>query len=49
MVNFLGAVVFSIIGIMYLKHRGEGKLAASLIPQVREKEKAPVKEEQTEE
>ena len=36
MVNFVGAVVFSIIGILYLKHRGEGKLAASLIPQVRD-------------
>lgn len=36
MVNFIGAVVFSIIGILYLKRRGEGKIAASLIPQVRE-------------
>lgn len=36
MVNFVGAVVFSIIGILYLKRRGEGKIAASLIPQVRE-------------
>ena len=36
MVTFVGAVVFSIIGILYLKHRGEGKLAASLIPQVRD-------------
>ena len=36
MVNFAGAVVFSFIGILYLKRRGEGKLAASLIPQVRE-------------
>lgn len=38
-VNFIGAVVFSIIGIVYLKHRGEegkGKLAASLIPEVNE-------------
>lgn len=41
MVNFVGAVVFSIIGILYLKNRGKGKLAASLIPQVRsEGEKA---------
>ena len=31
-----GAVVFSVIGILYLKHRGKGKLAASLIPQVRD-------------
>ena len=36
MVNFVGAVVFSIIGIFYLKHRGKGKLAASLSPQVRD-------------
>lgn len=36
MVNFVGAVVFSVIGIFYLKHRGKGKLADSLIPQVRD-------------
>ena len=30
------AVVFSVIGILYLTHRGKGKLAASLIPQVRD-------------
>ncbi|MEE1086854.1 MAG: hypothetical protein U0L05_06775 [Schaedlerella sp.] len=38
-VNFIGAVVFSAIGIVYLKNRGEdgkGKLAASLIPEVKE-------------
>lgn len=38
MVNFIGAVVFSAVGILYLKQRGKGKLAASLIPQVREEE-----------
>ena len=38
-VNFIGAVVFSIIGILYLRTRGIGKLAASLIPQVRSKQK----------
>ena len=38
-VNFIGAVVFSIIGILYLRNRGKGKLAASLIPQVRSKQK----------
>lgn len=38
MVNFVGAVVFSIIGILYLKQRNKGKLAASLIPQVRNEE-----------
>lgn len=34
-VNFVGAVVFSVIGIVYLKHKGKGKLAASLIPKVK--------------
>lgn len=33
-VNFIGAVVFSFIGIVYLKHRKETGLVASLIPQV---------------
>lgn len=32
MVNFIGAVVFSVIGFFYVKTRGKGKLAASLIP-----------------
>ncbi len=31
-VNFIGAVVFSIIGILYLRNRGKGKLAASPDP-----------------
>lgn len=39
MVNFVGAVVFSIIGMFYLKHRKEDGLAASLIPQVKSEEK----------
>ena len=38
MVNFVGAVVFSIVGVLYLKQRGQGKLAASLIPQVKDEE-----------
>jgi len=38
MVNFVGAVVFSIIGVIYLKKRGEGRLAASLIPVVRDEQ-----------
>lgn len=36
-VNFIGAVVFSAIGIVYLKQRGKGKIAASLIPRVKNK------------
>lgn len=34
LVNFVGAVVFSIIGFFYVKHQGKGRLAASLIPVV---------------
>lgn len=45
MVNFVGAVVFSIIGIIYLKHRGKGKIAASLIPVVNEREEVEKVEE----
>ncbi len=37
-VNFIGAVVFSVIGIVYLKQRGKGRLAASLIPVVKTNE-----------
>ncbi len=34
MINFIGAVAFSIVGYFYVKQKGKGKLAASLIPQV---------------
>lgn len=44
-VNFVGAVVFSIIGILYLKNRERGKLAASLIPQVRNEDKIEAEDE----
>lgn len=43
-VNFIGAVVFSIVGIFYLKNRGKGKIATSLIPQVKEKTEESTKE-----
>lgn len=39
MVNFVGAVVFSVVGVLFLKDNGKGKLAASLIPQVNETKK----------
>lgn len=39
-VNFIGAVAFSFIGYFYVKTRGKGKLAASLIPVVLETETA---------
>ncbi len=31
-VNFIGALVFSIIGFFYIKHRGHGKVASKFIP-----------------
>lgn len=37
-VNFIGAVVFSCIGYVYVKSKGKGKLASALIPQVEPEE-----------
>lgn len=34
-VNCIGAVVFSVIGIVYIKNRGRGKVAESFIPQLK--------------
>ncbi len=31
-VNFLGALVFSVIGYFYIKHRGKGRIASQFIP-----------------
>ena len=39
-VNFVGAVAFSVIGYFYVKNRGKGKIAASLIPIVLDPEEA---------
>lgn len=36
-VNFLGAVVFSIIGFFYIKHKGKGRVANKFIPRIKEK------------
>lgn len=36
-VNFIGAVVFSVIGYFYLKHEGKGKIAPKFIPQMMDK------------
>ena len=36
-VNFLGAVVFSVIGFFYIKHKGKGRVASRFIPSVRKK------------
>ena len=35
LVNFVGAVIFSIIGFFYIKNRGKGKFAEKFIPRVR--------------
>lgn len=36
-VNFIGAVVFSIIGFFYVKQRGKGKFANRFIPRIKDK------------
>ena len=33
-VNFIGAVVFSVIGFFYVKEKGKGRFAARFIPRV---------------
>ena len=38
-VNFVGAVVFSVIGYFYVKKRGQGKFASRLIPRPKEAER----------
>jgi hypothetical protein len=41
LVNFVGATVFSVIGYIYVKQRGKGKIASQFIPKfVGEKEEA---------
>ena len=40
MVNFLGAVVFSIIGYFYVKEKGKGEFAAQFIPRVKHGQRA---------
>lgn len=37
-VNFIGAVVFSIIGYFYIKNRGKGRLARRFIPRLKSKD-----------
>ncbi len=40
-VNFIGAVVFSVIGFFYVKTRGKGKLAKQFIPKLKSKNSLP--------
>lgn len=39
MVNFIGAVVFSVIGFFYVKNRGKGKVARRFIPRKKKEER----------
>ncbi len=39
LVNFVGAVIFSVIGFFYIKNRGRGKIAKNFIPKLREEGK----------
>ncbi|MDY4611096.1 MAG: hypothetical protein SPD11_10850 [Sphaerochaetaceae bacterium] len=41
-VNFIGAVVFSAIGYVYVKKRGQGRFAKQFIPQVMEVPQKPI-------
>ena len=47
-VNFIGAVVFSILGFIYVKTRGKGKIASSFIPRVEMSDGSPEKEDNQE-
>ena len=40
-VNFIGAVVFSIIGVCYIKGRGKGSFARRFIPTMKKREDIP--------
>ena len=46
LVNFIGAVVFSVIGFFYVKSQGKGKLARQFIPQLMDKQQEPEKQEE---
>ena len=46
-VNFLGALVFSIIGFFYVKHRGKGLIASQFIPVLNEEPAEEIPEEET--
>ncbi|MGN0331659.1 MAG: hypothetical protein ACI4D9_01305 [Lachnospiraceae bacterium] len=49
LVNFIGAVVFSIIGYFYVKNRGKGRFAKGLIPRMKAKDADFLKKAQEEE
>jgi len=43
-VNFIGAVIFSVIGYFYVKNRGKGKFARKFIPRLKDKGKDYLKQ-----
>lgn len=45
LVNFIGAVIFSLIGMLYIMGRGRGKFAPKFIPRLKENELPPPSEE----
>ena len=47
-VNFIGAVVFSILGFIYVKTRGKGKISSSFIPRVEMNDRSLGEEEKKE-
>ncbi len=47
-VNFIGAVVFSVIGFFYVKTRGKGKLAKQFIPKLKSENSLPEDHENAE-
>lgn len=49
LVNFVGAVIFSIIGFFYIKNRGEGKFANRLIPRLKNQDADFLKQVEEEE
>lgn len=49
LVNFIGAVVFSVIGYFYVKNRGKGRFAKGLIPRMKSREADFLKQAEDEE
>ena len=47
-VNFIGAVVFSVIGYFYIKRRGKGKIAKAFIPTITDAAEEPQTPEEAE-
>ena len=46
LVNFIGAVIFSMLGFIYVKHRGKGRIASSFIPVPEDKKQCKKEEEE---